>query len=212
MSGVYTITNTLNGKIYIGSAFSFKKRWNEHKNDLRNNRHKNVHLQRTWNKDKEPNFKFEILEKVIDPNLLLDFEQKWLDSIPKEFKYNMSESAYAAMTNRTHTQKSKKKIGIANSGENNPNYGKRGYWFNKQQSKESNLKRGVSLKGKMAGKTHPMYGKLGKDNPNYGSKRSIETKRKMSRCAKMRFVNPENHPSWKGGISPNWKRKVGQVK
>ena len=43
----------------------------------------------------------------------------------------------------------------------------------------------------MSGENNPMFGKTGKNNPNYGSQRSEETKKKMS---------GENHWNWKGGI------------
>ena len=46
MIGIYKIINTENGKIYIGQSINISHRWNCHKYDLKNKRHKNLHLQR----------------------------------------------------------------------------------------------------------------------------------------------------------------------
>ena len=51
-SGIYKITNKLNGKIYVGSAKEFKERWSCHASSLRHNRHRNKHLQESFNKYK----------------------------------------------------------------------------------------------------------------------------------------------------------------
>lgn len=49
-SGIYEIRNRSSNKSYIGSAKEFKARWKGHENSLRNNRHKNKHLQDSFNK------------------------------------------------------------------------------------------------------------------------------------------------------------------
>lgn len=77
--GIYSITNTLTNKIYIGSSVHIKRRWAEHKSRLVNRTHPNPHLQYSFNKDGISNFKFEIIEVVKDKNILLEREQFWLD-------------------------------------------------------------------------------------------------------------------------------------
>lgn len=52
-----------------------------------------------------------------------------------------------------------------------------------------------SLKGMFAGEKHPMYGLKGEDNPNYGSKRSNETRRKMSISQKGKNIG-KNNPNY----------------
>ena len=79
ISGVYKIICLPTGKIYIGSSVNIFDRWTIHKSGLRNNKHYNPHLQKAWNKYKENNFNFEIIEKV-DNNFLTEKENFWIDS------------------------------------------------------------------------------------------------------------------------------------
>lgn len=77
--GVYTIVNTVNDKLYVGSTTrSFRKRWWDHKSLLRNNKHHNIHLQRAWNKYGESAFKFQILD-ICDKADCLEMEQYWMN-------------------------------------------------------------------------------------------------------------------------------------
>lgn len=87
--GVYCIKNNVNNKIYIGSTnLSFSKRLSFHKWQLRNNKHKNSHLQYTWNKYGESNFSFEILEELTDN--ILEKEQEWINKYDFENLYNIN--------------------------------------------------------------------------------------------------------------------------
>lgn len=78
MIGIYKITNLVNNKVYIGQAIDIDKRWYEHINDLKNNKHINKHLQRAWNKYREENFKFEVIEDCVEDKLT-EREQYWID-------------------------------------------------------------------------------------------------------------------------------------
>jgi len=80
ISGIYKITNIVNGKFYIGSSIDVEKRWRQHKNKLKNNNHTNIHLQRSWNKYGENSFSLETIEEV-GPSSLLDIEQLYLDKL-----------------------------------------------------------------------------------------------------------------------------------
>ena len=67
--GIYCIENLANGKCYVGQAVDVYKRWNEHRRDLNEDKHKNNHLQNAWKKYKEHNFKFYILELCLRSDL-----------------------------------------------------------------------------------------------------------------------------------------------
>ena len=91
LKGVYSIQNNVDGKQYIGSTtVSFKDRIDHHINGLRVNRHKNKHLQNSWNKYGEDCFTVRILEVVDDSDDVLKREQDWIDSIPFDELFNIN--------------------------------------------------------------------------------------------------------------------------
>lgn len=63
-SGVYTITNRVNGRIYVGSAAEFKSRWSGHANSLKVGKHQNKFLQNDFNKCGSEAFVFDVVELV----------------------------------------------------------------------------------------------------------------------------------------------------
>lgn len=78
-TGVYTITNIINNKIYVGSAsVTFTDRFTSHKKQLKEDRHFNYKLQQDYNQYGLQNFKFEILE-YCKPEFCLSTEQYWLN-------------------------------------------------------------------------------------------------------------------------------------
>lgn len=86
---IYKITNTTNGKFYIGSAINYEYRIKRHLNDLKNGTHHSSKLQRSYNKYGKESFKFEILEVIKDINLLIETEQKWLDKENPDFNMTL---------------------------------------------------------------------------------------------------------------------------
>src|ERR1017187_584104 len=50
MRGVYAITNVLSDVVYYGQATQMHVRLGQHKSDLSHGRHRNPHLQASWNK------------------------------------------------------------------------------------------------------------------------------------------------------------------
>lgn len=86
--GVYKITNTKNGKCYIGSALDIKRRWKKHQKDLKNGTHHSLSLQRAWNKYGEASFVFDVMTSVKDRLCLLGEEQYFID------KFNSAKVGY----------------------------------------------------------------------------------------------------------------------
>lgn len=110
-TGVYTITNTLNGKMYVGSSSaSIKKRWSTHISTLNSNTHHNQHLQHAWNKYGKEVFIFEILVTSL-PEYCLSEEQYWLNILnTKILGYNIATQTSSNFKGIKHKQASKNKI------------------------------------------------------------------------------------------------------
>jgi len=113
--GVYLIRNKINNKIYIGISKDIYLRWDQHRSELRNNKHHNKYLQRSWNKYGEDNFEFKIIEKC-DIDDLKDFEYIYIttfNSIDKNYGYNLTPGGeFNIMSIETRDKISKSKKGI----------------------------------------------------------------------------------------------------
>jgi group I intron endonuclease len=148
LSGIYTITNTTNNKIYVGKTKNFYFRWASHISGLRKNKHSNKHLQNAWNKYGEECFKFEILENC-EENFLYGLEHYWCNILnvhDEKYGYNIERThpykkSYGPMLGRTFTAEHKLKIGNSNRG--------------RKISEESKKKMSLARLGKEA----PMKGK-----------------------------------------------------
>ena len=76
--GIYSISNKINGKSYIGSSCDIIRRWRHHKQNLNKGIHHCIYLQRAWNKYGKNNFVFHIEAKCTKDNLI-SLEQSFLD-------------------------------------------------------------------------------------------------------------------------------------
>lgn len=85
IKGIYKITNTANGQVYIGESNDIHKRWEEHKKDLQNNNHHSYKLQNDFNIYNESDFQFEILE-ILDVTGLTTYQVQ-MGLILSEYKY-----------------------------------------------------------------------------------------------------------------------------
>lgn len=90
MVGIYKITNTENGKIYIGQSIDLNHRKACHEYDLKKGRHHNCHLQRAYNQNPAA-FRFEVICKCEEDELndLEIFFIKKYDSSNPEKGYNL---------------------------------------------------------------------------------------------------------------------------
>lgn len=202
--GVYKITNSVDGKFYVGSAlFSIRVRCRTHRARLRANKHPNKHLQRAWNKYGEHSFKFSVVE-ICDYKECLVREQYWLDLLKpydRKLGYNKSNlatgvagikwtaeqrarlSASLRALNRKLTpeeikHRSSKQRGLKRSDET------------KARMSESAKRRGISdetrAKINAALKSEEVRAKLAR--ANLGKKASAEARANMSLAQRRRFA------------------------
>lgn len=90
--GIYCIENILNGKKYIGQSVDIKQRFANHKSKLKNNNHRNQHLQRAWNLYNENSFEFYVIEEC-KKEQLNEREIHWINyykSLKNEELYNIA--------------------------------------------------------------------------------------------------------------------------
>ena len=68
LPGIYTITNTLTGRVYVGqTARTFKIRWENHHSALNLGKHTAKRLVRSWARDGADAFIFAVQEVVPRP-------------------------------------------------------------------------------------------------------------------------------------------------
>lgn len=160
-SGIYAITNKVNGMVYVGSSRQLRTRKQQHMNELIKNKHGNQHLQNSFNLYGKDNLEFIILEYVEDIKIIFEREQYYMDlfdACNREKGYNISNNA---------------KVPIL-FGENNPNFGR-------NFSKEHRKKISEALK-----QNNYMSGRKGILHPRYGIKASNETRERISEANKRR--------------------------
>jgi len=149
---IYTITNLINGKMYVGLTINPKSRKKDHFVLLKANKHYNSYLQNAVNKYGIENFEFEILEDYPE-DFLFSMENYWcniLNTHDKEHGYNLkctSDSKSYRMSEET-----KRKISEYN--------------IYKWKNKKERIKYESSLVAMQAARI--------------GSKHSLESKLKMS--------------------------------
>jgi group I intron endonuclease len=176
-SGIYKISNTANGKIYVGSAVHIGQRWRYHRSCLRRNKNRSIYLQAAWNKYGEPSFVFSVLEYVEDKSKLIEREQYWIDELRAAVKgigYNISPTAGSTLGVK-QTEETRRKVQAAKTG-----------W---RHSAEARVRMSIAQKGRIVTEeakqkisealTGRRYStetreKIGKNHPLRGVKRSDE--------------------------------------
>lgn len=117
-SGIYAITNTTNGKVYVGSAVNISARWREHLSQLRRGIHHSRYLQAAWVKHGEQAFSFSILQEVEKRESLIEEENRWiayLDASKRTAGYNLCVTA-GSQLGMKHSDEARKRMSEAQKG------------------------------------------------------------------------------------------------
>lgn len=114
--GIYTITNVVNNKKYVGYSRDVSNRLYKHKCNLVENKHDNDYLQKAFNKYGLNNFNFELL--VICKEEYLESEENYwcniLDTHNRKYGYNIQPTS--PLGNTKMSEESKEKIRKALTG------------------------------------------------------------------------------------------------
>lgn len=135
MRGIYKITNTINGKSYIGKSENLAKRMKYHINSLHNGSNKNIHLQNAYTNYGAGTFTIEILEEIQDDTDIDEREKYWIEyykTYDREHGYNLTKggdggNSYVECMADVEREEHYKRHKELRSGENNINYGKHLY-------------------------------------------------------------------------------------
>lgn len=219
ISGIYKIRNTINHKVYIGSAVCCMSRFRLHKSDLNKGRH-NKRFQNFVNKYGFETLIFEVIEIVKDKENLIEREQYWIDyyqSYKSKFGFNIAKIAGSTLgckmpeshkeSCRNRMLGNKYSLGRKWTKEEKEDIGERSkeMWKNNPEKlKNAIIKSLQKRKGKpqWVDKPHPL---LGKEHPAKGQKRSEEF------CELMRKQRLENNGMRGVKLSQERKEQISKL-
>ena len=105
-SGIYMIMSLGTQRAYIGQSKNVKRRWTEHKKTLKSNKHKNLHLQRIYNKYGQNDLRFVQLESAVGN--LTEREIYYITILDEDVRINMN--AVQDVIIKTLSDETKQKI------------------------------------------------------------------------------------------------------
>lgn len=173
-TGVYLIKNLINGKVYVGSTSSFRKRWAEHLRKLNKGTHENRYLQRSWMKYGAENFSF-IVSEVCEKECLIEKEQVYIDLYKAaELGYNIC-SVAASTVGVPCSEEKKRNLSLKRKGHSTTDAARLKMSLSAKGKKKSDETRRRMSEAKMG---HVVSEET--RNKLAAHKRSDETKRKIS--------------------------------
>ena len=220
---IYKITNTVNGKVYIGqtindfngrygfSGKSIERVYKHHKYRKEHNSNYNVHLLGAIEK-----YGFEVF--TVDEEFDVAYSKEQLDSLEKKYikEFNCIENGYNNTdggSNGKHSEDVKRKMSKKAK--------------ERWNDSEERRKQSETLKGKFSGENNPNYGKhrteeqkrkqseamkgkcCGENNYMYGKQHSEDIRRKISESRKGKYCG-ENHPMYGKHHTEEARRKMSE--
>lgn len=169
VSGVYLITNLVNGKVYVGSSACIRSRWSGHR--CRTNESPVARALRRYGTDQ---FTITVLERCAVESLIAR-EQRWLDhyhSYDPEIGYNIAAKAEEPLRGlpvspeqrRILSERGKRRVGPLNT------------FYGKKHTPESRRAMALARIGVNTGSA----------NPHYGKRHSPEARRAISEAGRGR--------------------------
>ena len=181
--GIYLITNINTRQMYVGQSIDIRRRWNQHINQPL----AHMRIDRAIKKHGADIFELKVIcELEQDDDLLNEMEKYYIwkyNTFEDDFHYNLTPGGDF---NPMKVPEIAEKISKANSGENNPMFGKK-------HSEETRRK----LSEAKTGENHYMYGK----------KHSEKTRKKISKA-----LSGENNPMFGKKLSEEHRKKISEAK
>lgn len=174
--GVYSITCSETGKMYIGSAVDLKKRWYAHRTTLNRGISPCVILQHAWSKYGQEAFIFAVLELLEDAEILSKKELRLLLRDREQHYIDLLDPYYNASR-------------IALSSFHDPEVQKRVAEINKEIVKRPERNRKISEAN--TGRKHTPEAIERMREAQLGKHHSPETRTKISEVQKGRVLSPE---------------------
>jgi group I intron endonuclease len=203
-SGVYAIICRVTNKFYVGSSKNISKRLNHHYKNLKNNNHRNPHLQNAWNLYGEDNF-YNLILEYAENNI--EREQYWIEKTQcylRDIGFNNTRKANAPLGYK-HTKETREKMSLIKKEQYSKGVITSNFKYRKERKHSEETKEKIRL-GKI-GELNPMYGTTlteeqrqlkGKNLNSVPRWNKGKTSKDDIRIAKL--------ATWKGKLPPNAKK------
>jgi group I intron endonuclease len=179
-SGIYLITNTLDGKQYIGQSQRITKRFWRHKDAVKTqNPREAFYLHKAMAKHGVENFTFKVLLHAVDVEYLNLMERRCIEAYKtlSPFGYNLDTGGGVC---KKLSEETKLKLSIALKGRPCPTKGR-------PHSEETKAKMSAALKGRKQTEEH----KANSVTARKGYKHSEETRAKLRAVDRSYLSSPE---------------------